>query len=39
MVELWQLLQSPLVIVVGIVIVFGHLLMVTVAGNVMAAVE
>ena len=33
MLELWQLLQSPFVIVLTIETVFGHLLTVTVAGN------
>ena len=33
MLELWQLLQSPVVIVAGMVAVLGHLLTWTVAGN------
>lgn len=39
MLDVWQLLQLPLVIVVGIVCVSGHLLATTVAGNVIAEVE
>jgi len=39
MVELWQLLQPPAVIVVGMVAKSGHLLTTTLAGNEIAPVK
>ena len=38
MLELWQLLQSPVVMVEGITCVSGHLLNWTLAGKAMAVV-